>query len=108
VLANESDTDVIEMADILPTRKGAEMPKIETIKAADAPPPPKKMSKGTAELLSAINRLKKDEVLKLQPDTGKSMRGLKTALGRLASNNNLKLESWSDETEGYLYVLKVQ
>lgn len=82
------------------------MPKIETIKMSDAPPLPTKMSKGTAELLSAINRLKKDEVLRLQPDPGKSLRGLKTSVGRLASSNKLKLESWSDEDQTYLYVRK--
>ena len=41
------------------------MPIIETIKASDAPPPPKKMAKATAELLAAMNGLKKDEVLRL-------------------------------------------
>jgi hypothetical protein len=82
------------------------MPKIETIKASDAPPPPKKMSKGTVELLSAINQLKKHEVLRLQPDPGKSLRGLKTSVGRLASTNKLKLESWSEEAQEVLYVRK--
>jgi hypothetical protein len=66
------------------------------------------MSKGTAELLNAINRLKKDEVLRLQPDPDKSLRGLKTSVGRLASSNNLKLESWSNEAQEYLYVRKAQ
>jgi hypothetical protein len=82
------------------------MPNIETIKASDAPPPPKKMSKASSELLSAINRLNKDEVLRIQPDPGKSVRGLKTSVGRLASTNKLKLESWSDEGQEYLYVRK--
>lgn len=88
-------------------RKGAAMPTIETIKATDAPPPPRKMSEATSELLAALNRLKKDEVLRLQPDTGKSMRGLKTSVGRIASNNKLKVESWTDGAEDYLYVRKV-
>lgn len=36
------------------------MPKIETIKASEAPPPPKKMSKSTQAILSALSALKED------------------------------------------------
>ena len=82
------------------------MPKIETIKASLAPDPPKKMSKETAEILAAINSLKKDEVLRLQPDPDKSIRGLKTSVGRIASSNGFKVESWTDAAEEYLYVRK--
>lgn len=84
------------------------MPRIETIKASEAPPPPKKVSQATQEILDAINRLKKDEVLRMQPDSGKSMRGLKTTIGRIASNNDLKVESWADPEEDFLYVRKAQ
>ncbi len=84
------------------------MPKIETIKASEAPPPPKKMSKATQEILDAINQLKKDEVLRLQPDPGKSMRGLRMSVGRAASRNSLNIESWMDEAQEYLYVRKVR
>ena len=83
------------------------MPVIETIKASDAPPPPKKMAKATAELLAAMNGLKKDEVLRLKPDPGKSLRGLKTSVGRVATGNGLKVESWSDQAQEYLYVRKI-
>ena len=82
------------------------MPVIESIKASEAPAPPKKVSKATAEILAAITALKKDEVLRLQPDPGKSLRGLKTSIGRIASSNNLKVESWSDANGDYLYVRK--
>jgi hypothetical protein len=82
------------------------MPKIETIKASEAPAPPKKMSKASADILAAVNALKKDEVLRLQPDPGKSLRGLKTSIGRIASNNNLKVETWSDAAGDFLYVRK--
>lgn len=43
------------------------MPRIETIKASEAPAPQKKMPKATQEVFDGINRLKKDEVLRLQP-----------------------------------------
>ena len=78
------------------------MPKMETIKASDAPPPPKKMSKVAAEMVSAINALKKDEVLRLVPDEGKSLRGLKTSVGRISSSHGLKVESWDDGAALYV------
>lgn len=81
------------------------MPTIETIKAADAPAIPKKMSKGAEQIVAALNGLKKDEVLKLQPDPGKSLRGLKTGVGRIASNAGIKVTTWAvDDTT--LYVAK--
>jgi hypothetical protein len=83
------------------------MPKMETIKASDAPPPPKKMSESARAIVNGLEALKKDEVLRLEPDPGKSMRGLKTALGRIAKSHNLKVESWTDEDQQYLFVRKV-
>jgi hypothetical protein len=82
------------------------MPKIEVVKVSDAPEVPKKLSKVAEQLVGALNGLNKDEVLKLSPDEGKSIRGLKTSVGRIASNNNLKLTSWSDPDETALYVKK--
>ncbi len=52
------------------------MPTFEIIKAAEAPQAPKKLSKVAEQLVSTLNGLKKDEVLKLTPDEGKSLRGL--------------------------------
>jgi hypothetical protein len=79
------------------------MPTNETIKASDAPKVPKKLSKLAQELVSAINGLNKDQVLRLTPDDGKSMRGLKTSVGRIAANAGIKVESWSIDDE-YLHV----
>lgn len=78
------------------------MPKVETIKASDAPAPPKKVSKMAGELLEALNRLQKDEVIKLTPDEGKSVRGVKTSVGRVASNQGIKLTSWDDGQAVYV------
>lgn len=79
------------------------LPKIEIIKASEAPPPPRKLSKSAQVILAALSALKKDEVLRLQPDPGKSMRGLKTAIGRVASSNGFKLETWTDDEDQYLF-----
>jgi hypothetical protein len=81
------------------------VPTIETIKASDAPGIPKKQSAIAEQLTTAINALKKDEVLKLTPDSGKSIRGLKTSVGRVASNAGIKVESWSVDDDT-LYVRK--
>ena len=80
------------------------MPTFETMKLADAPEAPKKLSKVAEQMVSALNGLKKDEVLKLSPDDGKSLRGLKTSLGRIASNAKITVTSWDDGTS--LYVQK--
>lgn len=78
------------------------MPTIETIKASEAPGTPKKQSKMAQELLTALTNLKKDEVLKLSPDEGKSIRGLRTGIGRITSTAGVKVEAWSDDTHVYL------
>lgn len=82
------------------------MPTIETIKLADAPAAPKKLSKVAEQIVSALNGLNKDEALALKPDDGKSMRGLKTSVGRIASNASIKVESWSVD-DMTLYVRKL-
>lgn len=82
------------------------MPSIETIKLSDAPQAPRKLSRVAEQLVSALNGLKRDEVLKLSPDEGKSLRGLKTSVGRISSNASIKVESWAvDDTN--LYVRKL-
>jgi len=80
------------------------MPTIETIKASDAPPPPKKLSKIAGEFQAALNALKKDEVLRLAPDEGKSIRGLKTSVGRMSSSAGIKVTSYDDGQ--FVYVRK--
>lgn len=82
------------------------MPSIETIKLSDAPDAPRKLSKVAEQLVSALNGLKRDEVLKLSPDEGKSLRGLKTSVGRISSNAGIKVESWSVD-DSNLYVRKL-
>lgn len=82
------------------------MPRIEVIKASDAPAAPPKLSKAAEQLVNALNGLKKDEVLKLQPDEGKSLRGLKTSVGRISSRVGIKVESWNVDDQT-LYVRKL-
>jgi hypothetical protein len=81
------------------------MPLIETIKSSEAPGIPAKQSKYANELLSAINALKKDEALRLAPDPGKSMRGLRTGIGRITKGGDVKVAVWSDDQ--YAYITKL-
>lgn len=78
------------------------MPKIETIKATEAPGIPSKQSKAAAELLNALRALKKDEVFKLSPDFGKSVRGLKTSVGRITKGANVRVSTWDDGEAVYI------
>jgi len=78
------------------------MPTIEVIKASEAPQAPKKLSKVADQLVTALNGLKKDEVLKLSADEGKSLRGLKTSVGRITSSAGIKVSSWDDGIHVYV------
>jgi hypothetical protein len=73
------------------------------MKAADAPAPPRKMTAQTQEILAAIQGLKADEVLKVDVGEGQSARGLKVTFGRVASNNNIKIQSWNTD-DSAIYV----
>ncbi|HYI25422.1 MAG TPA: hypothetical protein VD767_08445 [Thermomicrobiales bacterium] len=75
---------------------------IQVIKEADAPAIPKKRSRAAEELLAALDRLRKDEVLKLDPDTGKSVRGLKTGVGRITKSAGVKVTTWDDGMSVYV------
>lgn len=80
------------------------MPMIETIKAAEAPGIPKKQSKYAEELIHAVQSLKRDEALKLSPDEGKSLRGLRTGIGRITKGAGIKVSVWDDGH--YAYIVK--
>lgn len=80
------------------------MPAIEVIKSSEAPGVPKKQSAYATELLNAIGSLKKDEVLRISPDEGKSLRGLMTGIGRVTKGAGVKVTSWNDGD--YAYVSK--
>lgn len=78
------------------------MTKIEFISASEAPAPPKKQSKFAQELLDALNSVKKDQVIKLTPDEGQSVRGLRTGIGRVAKGAGIKYTAWSDDNAVYV------
>ena len=79
---------------------------VEYIREQDAPKPPRPVSKTAAEILGILNRLKEGQVAKVTPSDDRSIRGLKTSFGRVASNHGLKVTSWDDGA--YLYVKRTK
>jgi hypothetical protein len=69
---------------------------ISVIKASEAPGVPRKQSKVAEALLAALSGLNKDEVIQITPDEGKSVRGLKTGIGRITKSAGVKVETWDD------------
>lgn len=77
----------------------------ETMKASEAPEPPRKRSQFASELIAAVAGLGDDEVLRLTPEPDKSIRGIKTGIGRVAAKEGMKLTSYDDGE--FVYVKKV-
>jgi hypothetical protein len=69
------------------------MPHIEVIKASEAPTQAATKSKIADQLITALMSIRKDQVLKLTPDEGKSLRGVKTSVGRVMTNANIKVNT---------------
>jgi hypothetical protein len=78
------------------------MPMIETIKAAEAPGVPKKQSRWAQELVTAVGSLKRDEALRITPEEGMTVRGLKTGIGRITKGAGLKVSVWDDGERAYI------
>lgn len=76
--------------------------KVQIISENEAPTPPKAMTRTAQESLAILNQLSKGKVAKIEPGDGQSMRGLKSSLSRVASNNKMKITQW--DVDGVLYV----
>lgn len=75
---------------------------IQIIKETNAPPMPKKQSKVAQELLTSLDILKKGEVLRVEPDHGKTIRGLKTGIGRITKSAGISVTTWDDGVAVYV------
>jgi hypothetical protein len=78
------------------------VPQLTVIAASDAPPVPKRQSPYAIELIETVNGLKENEVLRVVPDEGKSLRGLKSGMGRILSGADLKVTLWDDGAAAYI------
>ena len=74
----------------------------EILKESEVPAPPKAMSASAKASLEIINALKPGHVAKVTPDAGQSLRGLKSGLTRVATNNGKKVITWSDDIYAYV------
>ena len=78
----------------------------EIIAEKDAPKPPRPLSKSTQETVQMLNALKDGQVAKITLPEGKSVRGIKTGLGRVAKGQGINIQSWDDGT--FVYVKKTK
>jgi predicted RNA-binding protein YlqC (UPF0109 family) len=74
----------------------------EIISESEAPAVPKAMTRAAQESLALLNQLSKGKVARIKPREGQSIRGLKSSISRVASNNNKKVTQW--DVDGVLYV----
>jgi hypothetical protein len=78
------------------------MPQLTVIAASDAPQISKRQSPYAIKLIETVRGLKKSEVLCITPDEGKSLRGLKSGIGRIMSSAEIPVTMWDDGTNVYV------
>lgn len=78
------------------------MAKVQIISENDAPAAPKAMTRAAQESLAILNQLSKGKVARIEPGEGQSIRGLKSSISRVATNNKMKVSQW--DVDGVLYV----
>lgn len=78
--------------------------KVDFIDDAKAPPAPKPLSKSAQESLNILRQLqtKPGKTARITLDAKQSVAGVKRSLGRIASTNKIKIESW--DVDGVVYV----
>lgn len=81
---------------------------VEYIKESAAPKPPKPLSKSAAQVLEILTTIKSDQVAKVTPGEGQTLRGLKASFSRVASKRGLKVQTWSIDNENVLYVKRLK
>ena len=76
--------------------------KVELLDNDKAPPPPKAMSKRAQESHAIIAQLVPGKTAKVTPDKGQTLRGVKTALSRVATSQGRKVQTWDDGSHAYV------
>jgi lysophospholipid acyltransferase (LPLAT)-like uncharacterized protein len=82
--------------------------KITTIALEDAPAVPTSTRRNSSvdALLTALAALEDGEVLSITPDEGKSVRGTKTGIGRMANGGGFKVNSWDNGETVFVAVVE--
>jgi hypothetical protein len=78
------------------------MPDFHVISAAEAPAIPTRQSQYAIELLNQVRSLEKDQVLRVTPDEGKSLRGLRAGIGRIIKAAGIEAKTWDDGIHAYI------
>lgn len=88
--------------------KGKAMFEYDVLKDSDAPRPPKPQSKIASEVLAMLDALKNNETARVRIPEGMSPKGIRISIGRIATNNGLKAQTWTvQEEDGIVYVKRV-
>jgi hypothetical protein len=88
--------------DIPPVEGLPIMPLFKVIPSSEAPQVPKRQSQYAIDLLRSVDTLKKNEVLRVTPDEGKSLRGLRAGIGRILKSAGIQTRTWDDGTHAYI------
>lgn len=78
------------------------MANYQIISEHDAPPPPKAMTRAAQESYAILHQLTKGKVARVEPGEGQTVRGIKSSLSRVATNNKMKIMHW--DVDGVVYV----
>jgi hypothetical protein len=74
----------------------------QLIDESSAPKPPKAQSKKASDTVAMLKQLKPGKVLKVAPEEGQSLRGLRSGITRIGRNNEINLVTWQDNTHAYV------
>lgn len=80
--------------------------KVEYVDVSEMPQPKNAGFKNRQQLIDVIENLPDDKAVKITPDKGKSIRGLKVSVGRIASARNIEIQTETSEDGKILYVKK--
>jgi hypothetical protein len=78
------------------------VPGFTIISSSEAPKKPTRQSQYAIDLLKNVRALQKDQVLRVTPDEGKSLRGLRAGIGRIIKTAGIEAETWDDGTHAYI------
>jgi hypothetical protein len=91
-----------------PTTKEQMMVRITRIPAADAPHPSTHTAKLEADLLHALRQVGPDEVLRMEAEVGETREEVQVVVEHVAVTHGMRIASWTDGREDYLYVRRAE
>jgi hypothetical protein len=78
------------------------VPRLKVIPLSEAPAIPTRQSQYAIELLRRVGALEHDQVLRVTPDDGKSLRGMRAGIGRIIKAAGINARTWDDGIHAYI------